>query len=589
MSSEGDDRIRSGDYAAALQLYSKALEARPLDAALWLRRSLAQRQLGRFGAAEKDAARALELQPASAKACGSRVLCLMRLGRLQDALSACREGLRQSPNASALKRLRSELGRWSLRRQRQLREAPTDEQLAASKKRSRSPAASDHASACQPLRIRKLSPALDTADAGDTGTYDPEAAAAKLEGVKMESGEREAFPVLDMPRRRRALPASGDHRPRAAPTVQAATLRRGRFTRRASVIWRLCASSATSSATRRPPLRRPPTCCDALQEPEQWRRFTPSVILEERCMARVWNGGKGGQCSKRHRRAAGCAAAGADADFCWQHSGTGWQVHGRVDGPIPSAKLREFLRCRLRLQRQQPQEQPPPQKQTLESAQHSGASASVFSGPKVRGEGDFEGSEARVKCEVSEATRLQPRLQRSSAASTLMPAAEEYLSAEELVCRGTKRCGKQPGLPSMLAIATTGSVQRPRGKRQKVSAAKISGAHMGAGGTAAVVATPAPPQARGSAEVDLKKANGHVGSYVQVRGDGWGGGGGFYVGVVTEVDARTFSIVMATGVSPWTETIVLREHCTVLREDAAAIRAPSARQVCGAAFRSASD
>jgi hypothetical protein len=64
---------------------------------------------------------------------------------------------------------------------------------------------------------------------------------------------------------------------------------------------------------------------------EVWHRFTPE-INRQRCMARTWNGGKGGQCSK--------ISAGT-SDTCIVHSQN--CSHGRVDGPIPSEKLRDFL------------------------------------------------------------------------------------------------------------------------------------------------------------------------------------------------------------------------------------------------------
>merc|ERR1711972_1277169 len=55
----------------------------------------------------------------------------------------------------------------------------------------------------------------------------------------------------------------------------------------------------------------------------------------DRCKARTWNTGHGGQCSR---------ARCGDSDFCGAHArGETWRTHGRVDGPIPIAKLREFL------------------------------------------------------------------------------------------------------------------------------------------------------------------------------------------------------------------------------------------------------
>merc|ERR1712129_314119 len=62
--------------------------------------------------------------------------------------------------------------------------------------------------------------------------------------------------------------------------------------------------------------------------------FTPRFVNPNKCQARIWGGGVGGQCSKDKHDA---------TDFCVIHCDKKWQVHGRVDGPIPLAKLAEFL------------------------------------------------------------------------------------------------------------------------------------------------------------------------------------------------------------------------------------------------------
>ena len=67
---------------------------------------------------------------------------------------------------------------------------------------------------------------------------------------------------------------------------------------------------------------------------EEMRGFTPSIINEGRCLARVWNSGKGGQC---------WAARPPNASFCRQHGQC--QAHGVVTGPIPMKKLMEFRRA----------------------------------------------------------------------------------------------------------------------------------------------------------------------------------------------------------------------------------------------------
>eukprot|EP00427_Karlodinium_veneficum_P018211 CAMPEP_0169123982 /NCGR_PEP_ID=MMETSP1015-20121227/34076_1 /TAXON_ID=342587 /ORGANISM="Karlodinium micrum, Strain CCMP2283" /LENGTH=157 /DNA_ID=CAMNT_0009187357 /DNA_START=48 /DNA_END=521 /DNA_ORIENTATION=+ len=64
-------------------------------------------------------------------------------------------------------------------------------------------------------------------------------------------------------------------------------------------------------------------------------KFTPAEINREVCMARIWAGGAGGQCTKAKEE--GC-------EFCRLHKAEGkWKVHGRVDGDIPAKKLAEFV------------------------------------------------------------------------------------------------------------------------------------------------------------------------------------------------------------------------------------------------------
>ena len=62
--------------------------------------------------------------------------------------------------------------------------------------------------------------------------------------------------------------------------------------------------------------------------------FTPKTIQMDKCMARTWNDGKGGQCHN---------LPSADSEFCTNHlKNRQWQVHGRVDGQIPLKKMSEF-------------------------------------------------------------------------------------------------------------------------------------------------------------------------------------------------------------------------------------------------------
>lgn len=89
-----------------------------------------------------------------------------------------------------------------------------------------------------------------------------------------------------------------------------------------------------------------------------WKAFSPAVPDPERCQARVWGGGQGLQCTRAKK---------PGVDFCGAHENRDtWRVHGRVDGPIPEAKLREFQRARGgRPAPQRPAGEAPPKKRTL--------------------------------------------------------------------------------------------------------------------------------------------------------------------------------------------------------------------------------
>lgn len=57
---------------------------------------------------------------------------------------------------------------------------------------------------------------------------------------------------------------------------------------------------------------------------------------DNRCMARVWNRGKGGQCTRARCNGTGVAGAddsGAGADYCSQHIEK--RKHGRIDESVP--------------------------------------------------------------------------------------------------------------------------------------------------------------------------------------------------------------------------------------------------------------
>ena len=53
------------------------------------------------------------------------------------------------------------------------------------------------------------------------------------------------------------------------------------------------------------------------------------------CMARVWGGGQGGQCSRKRKDG---------GDYCRTHSEDQFRAHGRIDGEIPKGK-RDQMKC----------------------------------------------------------------------------------------------------------------------------------------------------------------------------------------------------------------------------------------------------
>merc|ERR1719329_67550 len=74
--------------------------------------------------------------------------------------------------------------------------------------------------------------------------------------------------------------------------------------------------------------------------PSRWRRFTPDLISHDVCMGRIWGGGVGAQCQRQPVSGAG----GLCIQHCQQARSKSGLTHGRVDGPIPAAKLAEFER-----------------------------------------------------------------------------------------------------------------------------------------------------------------------------------------------------------------------------------------------------
>jgi len=100
---------------------------------------------------------------------------------------------------------------------------------------------------------------------------------------------------------------------------------------------------------------------DMVAAPDQeivWKRFTPADVDSNKCLARIWNGGDGGQCQRnRHEQ----------SDFCKVHGkDDNGPAHGRVDGPIPEQKLQEFLKAANGTKEPRPAVTPSPKKRKVE-------------------------------------------------------------------------------------------------------------------------------------------------------------------------------------------------------------------------------
>jgi tetratricopeptide (TPR) repeat protein len=113
----GDESLEAGEYSAALQCYTGALQAllaaKQLPVlALLNNRAICQLQLGgthRLQAALQDAVAALALEPTSEKAHYRRTSAALQLSWLQEAAAACQQGLAMVPCSEALQQLKLRL------------------------------------------------------------------------------------------------------------------------------------------------------------------------------------------------------------------------------------------------------------------------------------------------------------------------------------------------------------------------------------------------------------------------------------------------------------------------------------------------
>ena len=88
-----------------------------------------------------------------------------------------------------------------------------------------------------------------------------------------------------------------------------------------------------------------PSCVTRSSSPASpdWHEFTPKTINEQCCLARTWDDGYGGQCTRRALNDAAtqlCAAHKLESDLPLG------LAHGLVTGAIPARKLEEFKRVR---------------------------------------------------------------------------------------------------------------------------------------------------------------------------------------------------------------------------------------------------
>ena len=94
------------DYAAAVDLLSRAISLDCSNHVFWSNRSAAYMALEKFGNALADADECVRLQPGWAKGYARRAAALLALGRLVDARRACAAGIEIEPNSPQVPRSR---------------------------------------------------------------------------------------------------------------------------------------------------------------------------------------------------------------------------------------------------------------------------------------------------------------------------------------------------------------------------------------------------------------------------------------------------------------------------------------------------
>lgn len=177
---------------------------------------------------------------------------------------------------------------------------------------------------------------------------------------------------------------------------------------------------------------------DAAAKDMAWKVFTPSVIDPAGCQARTWTLGLGGQCSLRTQ---------AFSEFCTQHARNDtWKTHGKVDGPIPAAKLREFQRRRERAPLAL--EDGKPRRGSASAAQRSAGQQTKSEGRQPRSLG------------------LKPRSQQASAAH----AATSLVLKKRPAARQGAALAKAPAAE---AASPAASKKRPAARQGEASEARL--------------------------------------------------------------------------------------------------------------------
>lgn len=106
---QGNDHYQAGEYAKALDAYSRSIELNPQEHTTYSNRSAAYLKLGNSAAeALADAVRCVELAPTWAKGYSRQASALQELKRWDEAVAACQRGLKES-SGDGLKKMIEEV------------------------------------------------------------------------------------------------------------------------------------------------------------------------------------------------------------------------------------------------------------------------------------------------------------------------------------------------------------------------------------------------------------------------------------------------------------------------------------------------